>query len=153
MRVGSLSINVSPRSAEHPWTCSISGLRGFFGRKPVRCSLSPDASAAVGAGSLQAPFLVFAHSPACTLPDVQPRIAVQTAPRKLLRGTAPSHPHTAVARLAEFRRSWNPGDGSCGEYDRDDFGPLSSRDPDVERIRRSALAIDLPLMPRGSPCL
>lgn len=44
-------------------------------------------------------------------------------------------------------------DGSCGEYDWDDFTSCPLSDPAVERIRRSALAVDLPVDVEGQSIL
>lgn len=40
-------------------------------------------------------------------------------------------------------------DGSCGDHDWDDFTSCSLLDHEVDRIRRSALAIDLPVDNEG----
>jgi hypothetical protein len=40
-------------------------------------------------------------------------------------------------------------EGSCGDRDWDDFTSCSLSDPEVEGIRRSALAVDLPVDDEG----
>ncbi len=44
-------------------------------------------------------------------------------------------------------------DGSCGDRDWDDFTSCSLRNSQVERIRRSALAVDLPVDDEGQSIL